>query len=80
MKKNLRIIMSLTMLSVILLAAGMLSAQPAQASRVCPAPGTGHAGALNMLLDATMWTVPMAHDATHGNAGMFLAVGSSACQ
>ena len=79
MKKNLRSIMCLTMLVVFVLAAVMLSAQPVQAAGQCPAPGTGLPGALNMLHDATMWTIPMAHDAPQGNAGMFTAVGASGC-
>jgi hypothetical protein len=79
MKKNLRSIMSLTMLVVFVLAAVMLSAQPVQAAGQCPAPGTGLPGALNMLHDATMWTIPMARDAAQGNAGMFIAVHNTAC-
>ena len=49
------------------------------ASRPCPAPGTGLPGALNMLHDATMFTIPMVHDAAQGNAGMFVAVANSGC-
>jgi len=49
------------------------------ASRPCPAPGTGLAGAKNMVHDATMLTIPMAHDADQGNAGMSHAVGVSGC-
>jgi hypothetical protein len=44
-----------------------------------PASGTACVGALNMLRDATMFTIPMAHDAAQGNAGMFHAVAVS-CQ
>jgi hypothetical protein len=55
-------------------------AQASGASGVCPAPGTGLAGALNMLHDATMWTIPMARDAAQGNTGMFTAVRNSGCQ
>jgi len=39
----------------------------------------GYCGALNMLMDETMWTIPMTHDADQGNAGMFRAVGVSDC-
>ena len=39
----------------------------------------GYCGALNMLMDETMWTIPMTHDAPQGNAGMFTAVGASDC-
>ncbi len=49
------------------------------ASRPCPAPGTGLPGALNMLHDATMLTIPMARNADQGNAGMFHAVDVSGC-
>ena len=51
----------------------------AEASRSCPAPGTGLAGALNMLQDPTMFTVPGARAADQGIAGMFHAVDVSAC-
>lgn len=51
----------------------------ATADKVCPAPGTGRAGALNMLLDPTMRSVPMAQDAPQGNTGMFRAVDESGC-
>lgn len=65
---------------VLVLVAPILALHPAEAStRPCPAPGTGLPGALNMLHDATMLTIPMAHDAAQGNAGMFLAVDNSGC-
>jgi hypothetical protein len=51
----------------------------AEGSRTCPAPGTGLAGASNMLLDPTMTTIPMVRDAPQGNVGMFHAVAVSAC-
>ncbi len=51
----------------------------ARASGTCPAPGTGLAGALNMVHDDTMLTIPMTHDAPQGNAGMTTAVTNSAC-
>jgi hypothetical protein len=39
------------------------------------APGTGLVGACNMLLDATMFTVPMVRNVQgNGNDGMFHAV------
>lgn len=79
MEKNLRSMKSLTMLVVLVLATFVFSAQPVQAAGVCPAPGTGLSGALNMLHDATMWTIPMSRDAAQGNAGMFTAVGNTLC-
>jgi hypothetical protein len=51
----------------------------AEGSRPCPAPGTGLPGALNMVHDATMLTIPMARDAEQGNAGMSRAVAESGC-
>jgi hypothetical protein len=51
----------------------------AAASRPCAAPGTGLPGALNMVHDASMFTIPMARDADQGNAGMFDAVDVSGC-
>ena len=39
----------------------------------------GYCGALNMLMDLTMWDIPMSRDAAQGNAGMFHAVGVSGC-
>jgi hypothetical protein len=82
MRKNFWSVKSLMMVVVLVLAAVLFAAQPAQAlgaAGVCPAPGTGLAGALNMLHDATMWTIPMARDAAQGNAGMFIAVNNTAC-
>jgi hypothetical protein len=64
---------------VLVLVAPILAAYPAEASRPCPAPGGGYVGALNMLHDATMLTIPMANDAPQGNAGMFIAVDNSGC-
>lgn len=55
-----------------------LSTMPAAAASG-PAPGTGMTGACNMLLDPTMTTTPMTHDAAQGNAGMFHAVAVSGC-
>lgn len=68
-------------LAALAVASVLLGAAPstAQASRSCPAPGTGSPGALNMLHDATMLTIPMARDAAQGNAGMFIAVDKSGC-
>ena len=51
----------------------------AEASRPCAAPGTGSVGALNMLHDPTMFTIPMARNAAQGTAGMFHAVAVSGC-
>jgi hypothetical protein len=51
----------------------------AEGSRPCPAPGTGLPGALNMIHDATMLTIPMARDAEQGNIGMSRAVAESGC-
>ncbi len=52
------------------------AAEPAQASGQCPAPGTGLPGALNMLHDAGMFTIPLA---PQGDAGMWTALGRSGC-
>jgi hypothetical protein len=47
-------------------------------SAISAAAATGpYCGALNMLHDHTMMTVPMLHDAPQGNAGMFHAVAVS---
>lgn len=62
---------------VLVLGAPILAPHPAEAA--CPAPGTGYAGALNMLHDPTMSTIPMTRDAPQGNAGMFTAVANSSC-
>ena len=68
-------------LAALAVASVLLGAAPstAQASGSCPAPGTGLPGALNMLHDSTMLTIPMARDAAQGNAGMFIAVDKSGC-
>jgi hypothetical protein len=76
MKK--RMLFALVLVIVLLvLVAPILAPQSAEAA--CPAPGTGLAGALNMLHDPTMWTIPMTHDAPQGNAGMLTAVANSSC-
>ncbi len=61
------------------LSVGSASAPGAQGSRPCVAPGGGWPGALNMLHDPTMFTIPMVRDAPQGNAGMFRAVAVSSC-
>ncbi|HLY25012.1 MAG TPA: hypothetical protein VKQ72_01655 [Aggregatilineales bacterium] len=68
-------------LAALAVASVLFGAAPgtAQASGTCPAPGTGLPGALNMVADGTMLTIPMAHDAAQGNAGMSIAVGNSGC-
>jgi hypothetical protein len=58
---------------VVLGLTGTVSAEAATTA----APGPAFCGALNMLHDATMFTIPMAMDAAQGNAGMFIAVGKS---
>ncbi len=58
------------------LASTAFAAQPAQPSRQCPSPGTGLPGALNMLHDAGMFTIPLA---PQGDAGMWTALGRSGC-
>jgi hypothetical protein len=57
---------------------GLTGAVGAAASPPSPAPCT--LGALNMLHDATMATIPMTHDAAQGNAGMSTAVAVSGCK
>jgi hypothetical protein len=59
--------------------AATIRASRSESSRPCAAPGTGLGGALNMLLDATMTTLPMGKDAAQGNTGMFHAVDVSGC-
>ncbi len=82
MEKDLRSIKSLMMLVVLVLvlAAIMLAAQPVQAARVCPSPGTGLPGALNMIHDAKMLDTMIAHVPPQGWAGMDTAVNNSSCK
>ena len=61
------------------LPAATIRASQSENSKPCAAPGTGLGGALNMLRDATMGTIPMANDAAQGNTGMFHAVDVSGC-
>lgn len=56
-----------------------LVASFAEGSRPCVAPGGGYPGALNMLHDQTMASIPMQRDAPQGNAGMARAVAESGC-
>ena len=51
----------------------LVAAGSAEASTACAA------GALNMLHDPTMKTIPMANDAAQGNTGMYHAVAVSGC-
>ncbi|HEY8683984.1 MAG TPA: hypothetical protein VIO57_00095, partial [Chloroflexota bacterium] len=51
----------------------------AMAGAAVAGPGPSAVGACNMLRDATMSSIPMAHDAAQGNAGMFHAVAVSGC-
>jgi hypothetical protein len=76
MKK--RMLFAIVLVLVLLvLAAPILAPQPAEAA--CPSPGTGYAGALNMLNDATMWDIMVAHVPPQGWAGMSTAVANSSC-
>ena len=80
MRTNLRSIKLWMLLAVLMLAALTLAPLTAQAAGgTCPAPGTGYAGALNMIHDATMLSIPMARDNVNGNLGMHTAVINSAC-
>ncbi len=76
MKTNLLTIKRLTLLLVLVLAAVLASVQPAHAAGVCPSPGTNLPGALNMLHDAGMFTIPLA---PQGDAGMWIAVINTYC-
>ncbi len=84
MKKNMRSIKCLAMLValVLALAAFVLTAQPqpVQAAGVCPAPGTGLPGALNMVLDVKMLDTMIAHVPPQGWAGMATAIQNSSCK
>jgi hypothetical protein len=64
-----------------MLSSAILMATTTGAAAACAsaAPGTGLVGALNMLRDAKMFTVPMLRDAPQGTAGMFHAVAVSGC-
>jgi len=64
-----RRVLALASASILLGLTGTISAQAAT--------GPAYCGALNMLHDPTMATVPMTHDAAQGNAGMFNAVAVS---
>ena len=72
MEAKVRTIKSWLLLIALVLAAALLAPHSAEASGPC-------VGALNMLHDATMFTIPMVHDAAQGNAGMFVAVANSGC-
>jgi hypothetical protein len=68
-------------LIIVIMSSAILMVATAGAAIAGPgaAPGTGLVGACNMLLDATMVSIPMARDAAQGNAGMFHAVDVSGC-
>ncbi len=69
----------LMLLVIIVVASVMFSARPVQASGVCPAPGTGLPGAINVFLDNTMFTVAVAHAAPLGTIGMERAINNTYC-
>jgi hypothetical protein len=71
--------LAITLLALSVVTSTAFAAHPVEAAGLCPAPGTGLPGALNMLHDNTMLTIPMAHDAAQGNTGMFIAVDNSGC-
>ena len=68
-------VLALASALVLLGLTGTISAEAATTA----ARGPAYCGALNMLHDATMATIPMTHDAAQGNAGMFHAVAVSGC-
>jgi hypothetical protein len=72
-----------TLVPRVLPALAILAPQSDPALLVAPgsaeAPSPCEAGALNMLHDPTMFTIPMARNAPQGNAGMFHAVAVSGC-
>ncbi len=79
MNKSLVFLIVLTAL-VVALAAPALAPVPAEASGpVCPAPGTGLWGALNMIADPYMEYTMLNHTAPKGNDGMNRAVDITAC-
>jgi hypothetical protein len=66
-------VLALASALVVLGLTGTISAEAATTA----APGPAFCGALNMVHDGTMLTIPMTHDAAQGNAGMSIAVGVS---
>jgi hypothetical protein len=76
MKKKMLVAVVLALVLFVLVSP-ILSPRTAEAA--CPSPGTGYAGALNMLNDAKMWDTMYAHVPPQGWAGMFTAVTNSAC-
>jgi hypothetical protein len=77
MKKSLVILILLAALLMILTATAY--ADGPSASRPCPAPGGGYAGAANMLHDAKMYDTMVAHVPPQGWDGMAKAVENSSC-
>jgi hypothetical protein len=66
-------VLALASALVLLGLTGTISAEAAPTA----ATGPAFCGALNMLHDAAMPTIPMKHDAPQGNIGMFNAVAVS---
>lgn len=67
------LVISAVVFAAVGMGAGVATAGPA------PTPD-GWCGALNMLHDSTMGSVPMARDNPNGNIGMFHAVDVSGCK
>ncbi len=79
MNKSLVFVIVLTALVVALLALALAPAPALAAGPVCPAPGTGLPGALNMIADPTMKQIMDDHTAWQGDAGMARAVTNTYC-
>lgn len=78
MKASLVILIVLIALVLVLLAPSLALTAEA-CGPVCPAPGGGQAGALNMIHDPTMGATMEEHTAPQGDAGMVRAVTNTAC-
>ncbi len=66
--------------ALVLLIGGIgLAPHPVKAAGVCPAPGGGYPGALNMAHDAKMLDTMIAHVPPQGWAGMGTAVNNTSC-
>ncbi len=74
--RSIKWLLLLTMLLFVLVAV-LFTPHLAQATGVCPAPGTGMAGAYNMLHDPNL--DGMGHSSAQGYAGMVTAVQNTAC-
>ncbi len=79
MNKSLVILIVLAVIVLVLLSPALAPQRAEASGPVCPAPGGGYPGALNMAHDPTMLQIMQDHTAPQGDDGMGRAVTNTSC-